>query len=201
MMRGREARIALAGPVSLIAAMLSVAVSIALSDLPPGLAVAVLAVLPVALCFWLCSDLSVGTRILFGSINVAISAGVLAAIFGATRFGMGAIGLMAAMWGSAAVVLLGSLAARTRSGSPLLGTWLLWWIPVAAGLVWTQPFALAVTALAGVDGLAGLAMFFAPVLGMAAWVGAVVVALAYERFKRGHLTMASTPTNRGSEVV
>ena len=104
--------------------------------------------------------------------------------------------LIAVMLGSTIVVLIGSLIARRRSGGPLLGGWLLWWAPVVAGLIWAQPFALAVTALAGVDGLAALAMFFAPALGMAAWIGAVGVACAYERIMRTHRTGASTRTAR-----
>ncbi|MDP2183411.1 MAG: hypothetical protein Q8K99_12685 [Actinomycetota bacterium] len=190
--RAREARIAVAGPIALVAAMLSVAVTVALSDVAPRPVLAILAVLPVALCFWLCSEFSIAARVLLSVTNLAISAGVAAAVLAAAQAGVGAVGFYAALWGPAAAVLAGTLAAQVRSGEPLLGPWLLWWVPVAAGLVWAEPFALAVTGLAGVDGLAGLAMFVAPILGMAAWAGAVSVAFAYARFTRGHLTSAST---------
>lgn len=184
-MRGREARIALAGPISMIAAMLGVAVSIALSDLPPALAVAVLAVLPVGLCFWVCGDISVGARVLLGVINLAISAGVLATLLGVARFGMTALVGIVVMLGSATVVLIGSFVARRRSGGPLFGRWFLWWALAVAGLISTQPLAMAVTSLAGVDAMAGLAMFLAPTLGMTAWLGALGVAVAYDRLLPG----------------
>jgi len=180
-----EARIAVAGPIALVAAMLSLAVTVALSDAAPRSGLAILAVLPVALCFWLCSEFGVAARVLLSVTNLVISAGIAAAVLGPVLSGVGAMGFYAVLWGPAAAVLAGSLAARARSGDPLLGPWLLWWVPVTAGLVWAGPLALVVTGLVGIDGLAGLAMFAAPVLGMTAWAGAVIVAFAYARFERG----------------
>ena len=80
--------------------------------------------------------------------------------------------------------------------------WPLWWVTAAAGVYWAEPLTYALTDMAGADAMAGsIAVLAAPTLGMSAWLGAVIVALPYLRFTRGHLTMAPTAATRGSEVV
>jgi hypothetical protein len=168
--------------------MVGVATTIALSDVAPAWAmVIILAILPTALCYWLCPELSVRARVVASVSSGAIGAVAVMAVFRAAQStGLGVFGVFAVSWGTAAAVLVGSLVARRRSGEPLLGRWLLWWVLVVAGLAFMQPFALAVTWLADVDALAGLAMLAAPTLGMTAWVGAVGVAYVSTRLTCGH---------------
>jgi len=182
-----EARIAASGPIALVASMVGVAATIALSDVAPAWAmVIILAIVPAALCLWLCSEFSVGSRTVVSVLSGAIGAVAVMVVFRAAQStGLGVSGLLAGSWGPTAAVLVGSLVARRRSGEPLLGRWLLWWAPVVAGLVFMQPFALAVTWLADVDSLAGLAMLAAPMLGMTAWATAVGVACLYTQLTRG----------------
>lgn len=203
-------RIAVAGPISLLAAMLSLDVAAALSDMAswPVLAI-VPALLPVALCFWLRPESNVAGRAALCVTTISVSIGVGAAVFllrvpllDTVEAVVSGSGHYMAFWAPIFVVLVGSFVARSRSGSPLFGLWLLWWIPVVAGTVWAESLALFLTGLASVDSLAGaIAALAAPTWGMSAWLGATSVHHAHSRFTRGHVTMASTPTSRGSEVV
>jgi hypothetical protein len=206
----KAAQIAVAGPIALLAAILSLAVMVAISDLGSRLLLTVPALVPVALCLWLNPERGVGARAVLCvmTLVVSIGAGVVALLLGGPL--QDTVGTLfpassspyALLWGPVIVVMVGSILARARSGSPLLGLWALWWIPVVTGTVWAEPLVSVLIRLPSADPLgAGLLMLAAPTWGMSAWVGAVSVLIAHARFTRGHLTMASTPTNRGSELV
>lgn len=134
-------------------------------------------------------------------IAAAASLGVVP-LFGIEGVGISGAGVYTLLWGPVVVVLLSSLAVRARSGARLFGIWLVWWVVAVAGIFWAEPLTYALTDLGGADAMAGsVAVLVAPTLGMSAWLGSVIVAFLYPRFTRGRLAMASTPTNRGSEVV
>ena len=200
---------AVAGPGALLAAFLGMAVTAAVSNLAQWPFYVFIAVFPAALCLWLTQGTGPSIRALLiiatpiVSLTVAAAVAFLALpVFEVTGVGISGAGVYTLLWGPSIVVLLGSIGLRARSNAPLLGVWLLWWIAVAAATIWAEPLTYALTDLGGADALAGsVAVIASPTVGMSAWVGAACVLFAHARFNRGHLTMASTPTNRGSEAV
>jgi len=194
-----SARVAIAGPVALLAALLGMAVAAALSNVAQWSVYVVVSILPVALCLWLSPRASLSTRALLMSATLIASLGVAAAVvllllplFEVTGVGISGAGVYTLLWGPTIVVLLGSVGARAHSGAPLFGAWLIWWIAVAASMIWAEPLTYALTDLAGADAMAGtVAVLAAPTVGMSAWVGSVVVLLGQARFAPSHPSGAS----------
>jgi hypothetical protein len=187
------ARVATAGPIALLAAMVGMALAVAFSNLAQWPVYVVLVVVPAALCFWLIPASSVAARVgLAGAsviVSLAVAAGVallLLPLFEVAGVGPSGTGVYTLLYGPTVVVLLASVTVRIRSGSPLFGAWLAWWIPAAAGTIWGEPLTYALTDLAGADAIAGsLSVLAAPTVGMAAWLGVVVVRAVRERLIEG----------------
>lgn len=210
MKRGIGTRVAVAGPVAMLVALVGMAVTAALSNIAQWPIFVVAVLLPVAAGVWLSPSGSAGVRVAALAVaSVVASLGIAAVVviavlplFEVAGVGISGAGVYALLWVPVVIVLLGSLVARSRSGAPLLGTWLVWWVATAAAIYWAQPLTYALTDAAGADAMAGsVAVLAAPTLGMSAWLGAVIVALVNMRFAREHLAMASTPTNYGGEMV
>lgn len=195
-------RIAVAAPIALLAAIAGMAVAAALSRFTQWPILAVAALLPSALSVWCSQGAGAASRVLLVIATLMVSLGVAAAVtyllvplFEVDGVGLSAAGVHALLWGPTGIVLIGSLVARARSGAPLLGTWLLWWIAVAAGVTWAEPLTYALTDLTGADAMAGtIAVLAVPTLGMSAWVGTVGVLFLYMRSRRGPLPSGTTGT-------
>ncbi len=197
MQRGIGARVAVAGPVALLVALVGMAVTAALSAIAQWPVYVVAALLPMAIGVWLSTGAGLAVRTALAVASVVASLGIAAVVvlvllpaFDIAGVGISGAGVYALLWGPVVIVLLGSLVARARSGAPLLGIWLVWWVVAATAIYRAEPLTYALTDFAGADGMAGsIAVLLTPTLGMSAWLGAVIVVLAYMRLSRGNLAL------------
>lgn len=193
MEQANRARVAVAGPVALLAAFLGMAVTAALSNLAQWPFYVFIVIFPAALCLWFTQGTLASIRVLLILATLVVSLIVAAAVvflllpvFEVTGVGITGAGVYTLLWGPSIVVLLGSIVLRARSNAPLLGVWLLWWVAVAAATIWAEPITYALTDLGGADAMAGsVAVLASPTVGMSAWVGAVCVLFAHARLRPG----------------
>lgn len=193
-MTSRDARIALAAPVALVGAFVAMAGAAALSDVASWMIVAVVALLPVALAFWLTAERSapvrLGLAVAAAFACVAIGAAVIllfVPMFEIAGVGLSGAGVYTLMYGPCVVLVCGSVLARVRARTAPLAPWLIAWVAAGALIVWGERLTYVVTDAVGVDAMAGtVAVLAAPTTAMAAWVAAVGVVAVAERFgKRG----------------
>lgn len=196
----RLARLAVAGPVMIVAGYVAMAVGAAASNVASWMLPVLAAILPLGFAAWVVRPTTARCRLVFPLVALVAAAACVAAIafiisplFLVRGTGISEAGVYAYAYGAPAIIAIGSVLARYKSGAAIVGSWLIWWAAAVAGVVFAERATYVLTDLAGADAIAGtIGYLFAPSLALAAWVGVLVAVSTWGRWDRREVHVDDT---------